>query len=142
MYSAPHARALNAYRQVSTATRVDVASKSELVSMLFDALRGHLLRAENALNQGQLSEKGVAIGNAVRIIEEGLRSGLDMRNGGEISQSLSGLYSYCSKALTEANFYNNVEKVREVVRLLEPVAQAWKQVSSSTGVQTAPGMVQ
>jgi flagellar protein FliS len=135
MFLATHARATNAYRQVSTATQVNLASGPQLVTMLFDALRVQLLKAENALAQNQLSEKGLAIGHAVRIIEEGLRSGLDMRRGGELSQSLNDLYVYCAKTLTEANFYNDVSKVREVASLIETVAGAWKQVAAGTSVQ-------
>jgi len=135
MYLATQSRAVNAYRQVSTATQVNLASGPQLVTMLFDALRVHLLQAENALTQNQLPEKGLAIGHAVRIIEEGLRSGLDMRRGGELSQSLNDLYVYCAKTLTEANFYNDIGKVREVASLIETVAGAWKQVAAGTSVQ-------
>jgi flagellar protein FliS len=135
MFLATHARATNAYRQVSTATQVNLASGPQLVTMLFDALRVQLLKAENALAQNQMPEKGLAIGHAVRIIEEGLRSGLDMRRGGELSQSLNDLYVYCAKTLTEANFYNDVSKVREVASLIETVAGAWKQVAAGTSVQ-------
>jgi flagellar protein FliS len=135
MFLATHARATNAYRQVSTATQVNLASGPQLVTMLFDALRVQLLKAENALAQDQMPEKGLAIGHAVRIIEEGLRSGLDMRRGGELSQSLNDLYVYCAKTLTEANFYNDVSKVREVASLIETVAGAWKQVAAGTSVQ-------
>jgi flagellar protein FliS len=135
MFLATHARATNAYRQVSTATQVNLASGPQLVTMLFDALRVQLLKAENALAQNQMPEKGLAIGHAVRIIEEGLRSGLDMRRGGELSQSLNDLYVYCAKTLTEANFYNDVSKVREVASLIETVAGAWKQVAAGTSIQ-------
>ena len=135
MFLATQARATNAYRQVSTATQVNLASGPQLVTMLFDALRVQLLKAENALAQDQMPEKGLAIGHAVRIIEEGLRSGLDMRRGGELSQSLNDLYVYCAKTLTEANFYNDVSKVREVASLIETVAGAWKQVAAGTSVQ-------
>lgn len=135
MFLATHARATNAYRQVSTATQVNLASGPQLVTMLFDALRVQLLKAENALAQDQMPEKGLAIGHAVRIIEEGLRSGLDMRRGGELSQSLNDLYVYCAKTLTEANFYSDVSKVREVASLIETVAGAWKQVAAGTSVQ-------
>ena len=135
MFLATHARATNAYRQVSTATQVNLASGPHLVTMLFDALRVQLLKAENALAQDQMPEKGLAIGHAVRIIEEGLRSGLDMRRGGELSQSLNDLYVYCAKTLTEANFYNDVGEVREVTGLIETVAGAWKQVAAGTSIQ-------
>lgn len=135
MFLATHARAVNAYRQVNTVTQVNLASGTQLVSLLFDALRVQLLQAETALVQNQLPEKGKAISHAVRIIEEGLRSGLDMRRGDELSLSLNDLYVYCAKTLTEANFYNDVQKVREVARLIETVAQAWKQVASGSTAQ-------
>ena len=135
MYLATQSRAANAYRQVSTATRVNLASGPQLVSLLFEALRVQLLRAENALLQNQLPEKCLAIGHAVRIIEEGLRSGLDMRRGDELSLSLNDLYAYSAKTLTEANLHNDVEKVREVARLIETVADAWKQVAAASTVQ-------
>lgn len=135
MYLATHSRAANAYRQVSTATRVNLASGPQLVSLLFDALRVRLMQAENAVSQNQVLEKGQAIGHAVRIIEEGLRSGLDIRSGDELSVSLNDLYAYSAKTLTEANLYNDVEKVREVARLIETVAGAWKQVASAATAQ-------
>ena len=135
MYLATHSRASSAYRQVGTATQVNLASGPQLVSLLFDALRVQLLRAENALLENQLLEKGLAIGHAVRIIEEGLRSGLDMRRGDELSLLLNDLYAYAAKTLTEANLYNKVEKVREVARLIETVADAWKQVAAASTVQ-------
>lgn len=135
MYLATQARAVNAYRQVSTATQVNLASGPQLVTLLFDALHVQLLQAENALVQNQLPEKARAIGRAVRIIEEGLRAGLDMRLGGELSQSLNDLYIYCAMTLTQANFHNDVEKVREVARLIKTVAPAWKQVASDSTAQ-------
>ena len=135
MFLATHSRAMNVYRQVSTATQVNLASGPQLVSLLFEALRVQLLRAENALLQNQLPEKCLAIGHAVRIIEEGLRSGLDMRRGDELSLSLNDLYAYSAKTLTEANLHNDVEKVREVARLIETVADAWKQVAAASTVQ-------
>lgn len=135
MYLATQARAVNAYRQVSTATQVNLASGPQLVTLLFDALRVHLLQAENALTQNQLPEKGLAIGHAVRIIEEGLRSSLDIRRGGELSQSLNDLYFYCVMTLTQANLHNDLEKVREVAGLIETIAPAWKQVATGSTAQ-------
>ena len=135
MYLATHARASNAYRQVGTATQVNLASGPQLVCLLFDELRVQLLRAENALLQNQLPEKGLAIGKAVRLIEEGLRAGLDIRRGGELFLSLNDLYGYCAKTLTEANLHNDVDKVREVARLIDTVAPAWKQVAAGSIAQ-------
>ena len=62
-------------------------------------------------------------------------AGLDMRRGDELSLSLNDLYAYSAKTLTEANLHNDVEKVREVARLIETVADAWKQVAAASTVQ-------
>ncbi|MFN5349154.1 MAG: flagellar export chaperone FliS [Polaromonas sp.] len=135
MYLTTQARALNAYRQVGVAAQVDAASGPQLVSLLFEALRVQLLRAETALARNQLSEKGEAIGKAVRIIEEGLRAGLDLRGANKLPQMLDELYGYCGKTLTEANFYNDAKKVSEVARLIETVVHAWKQAASGSTAQ-------
>jgi flagellar protein FliS len=42
----------------------------------------------------------VAIGRAVRIVEEGLRAGLDLRAGGSLARDLHELYGYLTMRLT------------------------------------------
>jgi flagellar biosynthetic protein FliS len=36
------------------------------------------------------------------------------------------LYGYCAKRLTQANLYNDPLPIEEVIRLMGPVADAWK----------------
>lgn len=75
---------------------------------------------------------------AVRILEEGLIPALDLAHGGDLAANLKGLYGYCSLRLTEANLRNDEAALADVLRVIEPVADGWKQI----GEQVAGGKSQ
>lgn len=118
-------RASNAYLQVGVETSVSSASPHRLVAMLFDALSDALARARGAMQAGQIAEKGQAIGHAVRIVEEGLRSSLNLDKGGAIAADLNRLYGYLAARLTHANLHNDAAALQECSDLIEPVRSAW-----------------
>ncbi|HEX3140621.1 MAG TPA: flagellar export chaperone FliS, partial [Rhizobacter sp.] len=91
-FSAPSKRQLGAYQQVQVTTGVDGASPHRLVEMLFEGLLDSFAQARGAIRQGNIEAKGEAIGRAVRIIDEGLRAGLNMEAGGALAADLSDLY--------------------------------------------------
>jgi flagellar secretion chaperone FliS len=74
----------------------------------------------------------MAIGKAVRLLEEGLKAGLNMEQGGELAQNLRGMYSYCIVRLTHANLRNDAAALAEVSSLIEPVADSWQQIKGAT----------
>lgn len=126
MYLSVHAKAANAYRNIGAVTQVEGASPGHLLVMLFENLHVQLLRARKALSEKNIAEKGMAIGKAVRILDEGLKAPLINHSNDPFTQSLGDLYGYCAKRLTLANLYNDPLPVDEVIRLMEPVADAWK----------------
>jgi flagellar protein FliS len=67
---------------------------------------------------------------AVRLIEEGLKAGLNDEKGGEVAANLRSLYDYCILILTEANLRNDVSKLDEAIGLLKPIEQAWMAIKS------------
>jgi flagellar protein FliS len=75
-----------------------------------------------------MAAKGKAIGRSVRLIEEGLKAGLNDAQGGELALNLRGLYDYCIVRLSEANLKSDEASVDEVIGLLQPLAQAWTQI--------------
>ncbi|MBP7567083.1 MAG: flagellar export chaperone FliS [Burkholderiaceae bacterium] len=129
MFTSPANRAAAAYRTLDLQGHLDGASPHQLVQMLFDALTVSLGAARRAMLAGDVELKGRHLGKAVRLIEEGLKGGLDMQRGGELAGNLRGLYDYCVQRLTHANLHNDEAAVAEVVGLLEPVAQAWKSIA-------------
>ncbi len=127
-FSAPTKRQLGAYQQVQVTTSVDGASPHRLVEMLFEGLLDALAHARGALRSGNLAAKCDAIGRAVRIVEEGLKAGLNVEEGGRLAEDLRALYAYVTVRLTYANLHNDEAAIGECVRLIEPISRAWQEM--------------
>jgi len=139
MYTPVSSRAATAYRQVGVQSCVDGASPHMLIKMLFDGLMQSLNAARGAMQRGEIEEKGRHLGKAVRILDEGLKGGLNPDEGGELATNLRALYDYCVKRLTLANLRNDIGMVEEVVELITPVAQSWEQIGAGNGKTTQGG---
>lgn len=139
MFISASTRAAAAYKRVAADTGVQGADPHQLVSMLFDALLQSLVRARGALQARDIAAKGAAIGKAVRVLEEGLKAGLNMEQGGELAQNLRAMYDYSILRLTQANLRNDDAALAEVVALIEPVADSWQQIKAggTSGAQPA-----
>jgi flagellar protein FliS len=123
-FGRPHNPA-NAYRMVGVETGVTTGSPHQLVGMLFQGFMDAVAQARGALAQGNIEAKGKAIGRAVRIIEEGLKAGLDAKEGGQLAADLRDLYDYVILRLTQANLRNDVKLLEECRSLIEPLHTAW-----------------
>lgn len=130
MFSSSGFSAANAYRQVGVHSGVENASPHMLIQMLFDGLFQSLNAARGAMERGEIEEKGRHISKAVRILQEGLVVGLDLEKGGELAGNLKLLYDYSVGQLTKANLHNDTALVEEVIAVLQPVAQGWKEIGS------------
>ncbi len=117
-----------AYAQVSLESSAMSASPHQLIVMLFDGALNALLRARILMNQGDIADKGLALSKAINIIDNGLKSGLDHQQGGEIADNLAALYDYMKRRLMQANLHNDEAAIVEVVKLLENIADAWRQI--------------
>ncbi len=113
------------YQQVGVESQLGDASPHHLVAMLFEGWMEAVAQARGAIRQGDALVKGQAIGRAVRIVEEGLRAGLDLRAGGRLAQDLNDLYGYLTLRLTQANLRSDEQALDECVRLLKPLQDAW-----------------
>jgi flagellar protein FliS len=119
-----------AYRQIGVETGVSGATPHQLVALLFDGYMDALVLARGALRQKDIDAKGRAIGRAVRILEEGLKSALDLQAGGKLAADLRDLYAYVIVRLTTANLRNDDAALAECQRLIEPVRQAWSEIGA------------
>jgi flagellar protein FliS len=120
--------AANAYRMVGVETGVVTGSPHQLVSMLFQGFVDSLAQARGAMKQGNIEAKGKAIGRAVRIIEEGLKAGLDVKAGGQLALDMRDLYDYVTLRLTQANLRNDEKLIEECQALIEPLRTAWASI--------------
>ena len=125
MFTPHHSRSANAYQRINVETSMHTIDQHQLVSLLYQGVLTSVATARGALARGDVATKCNAISKAIRIIEEGLNTGLDRVDGGELAQNLGALYDYCVLRLTLANVRNDDAIMQEVQRLIEPVAQAW-----------------
>lgn len=137
MFTPAYARASSAYKRVGVETSVQNANPHHLVHLLFEELLQSLSNARGALARQQIAEKGAAIGKAVRILDEGLKAGLNAERGGELAGNLSRLYDYCINQLTRANARNDDDLLVEVRTLIEPIAQAWRDINPNSPAQAS-----
>ena len=115
----------NAYARVGVETSVNSASAHKLIELLFNGFMDSIVLARGAMRAGQIEAKGKAIGRAVRIVEEGLKAGLNLEGGGRLAADLSSLYAYVGLRLLQANLKNDEAALDECARLLGPLRDAW-----------------
>ena len=133
--SARHAGShTHAYTQVRAATQLQDADAHKLVVMLFNGLLDALNEARGAMQRGDVPLKCSALSRAARIVDEGLKAGLNLEAGGEVAQNLYTLYDYMSMTITKANLRNDEELVNQVLRLVQPVQDAWNRISTAQRV--------
>jgi flagellar protein FliS len=123
------------YQQVGVETGMSGATPHRLVAMLFEGWMESVAQARGALRSGDIVTKCRAIGRAVRIIEEGLRAGLDMQGGGNLARDLNDLYGYLTQRLTLANLRNDDGALAECQRLMRPLQEAWSAISTTEQAQ-------
>ena len=125
MFATHSPRAASAYQRINVETSMHTMDQHQLVALLYQGALGAIASARGAMARGDVLGKCSAISKAIRIIEEGLNTGLERVDGGELAQNLGALYDYCVLRLTLANVRNDDAIMQEVQRLIEPVAQAW-----------------
>lgn len=129
------------YQQVGVETQLSGADPHQLVAMLFEGFMEALAQGRGAMRAGQREAKGMALGRAVRIVEEGLRAGLDLKAGGSLARDLDELYTYLTMRLTMANLRDDETALDECQRLMQPLREAWAAIAprSAANAPARPG---
>lgn len=120
---------VQAYKQVNLETSVNQASPHQLIVLLFEGALNAIRLAELFIEKGNIAGKGQAISKAINIIDNGLKSSLDLEQGGEIAENLDQLYQYISQQLVLANLHNDKDKLQVCFNLLDNIAQAWRKIA-------------
>lgn len=117
--------AYNAYNQ----NNVGVESPQKLIQMMYEGVLRFNMQAKRSILEGDIERRAYWINRSNAVIIE-LINVLDY-NHGDISFYLSGLYTHQLRSLSEANHFNNSEKLDEVNQVFKGLLEAWKE---STGV--------
>jgi flagellar protein FliS len=113
-----------AYRQGT----VQVASRAQLVVMLYDGARRFLRQAAVAMRANQVELAHNTLRRAELIIGH-LDATLD-HDQGEVAERLDGLYMFCLHHLGSARFDQDASKLDVVSELLGELRDAWAQVAA------------
>ena len=124
------------YAKVGLETDVQAASPHRLVAMLFDGVFDAMAQASAAIQASNVELKGRALSRAVRILDEGLRAGLDL-SAGPLATDLRELYGYVCTRLTQANLHGDLAAIEECQRLLSPVRDAWTAIGQTPAAMGA-----
>ncbi|MFT4900103.1 MAG: flagellar protein FliS [Flavobacteriales bacterium] len=114
---------LKKYQQTNKGA-AEQASPYQLVALLFQKLLGNIATAKGAISQNNFDKKGTELSNAIAIIGV-LEGSLDFEKGGEISNNLASLYTFCSEQILIASTENNIEKLEEIIQILLPIKAGW-----------------
>jgi len=117
-----------AYRSAGIEAEALGTSPHGLITMLFDGALLTINLAKAHMLEHKTVEKAESINKAIDIIGSGLRAALNIKDGGELANNLDLLYEYIIMQLLKANMNNEPELLDESYRLLDQLADAWKQV--------------
>ena len=116
--------AASLYSRVGVETDVGSASPHRLVALLFEGVFSDMNQARVAIQSGDKALKARSLSRAVRILDEGLKSALDLE-AGQLAKDLSDLYSWLCIRLTHVNLHGDLKALDECQRVLTPVRDAW-----------------
>lgn len=113
--------AYNTYTQ----NNIGVESPEKLIQMMYEGILRFNMQAKRSIMDKDIEKRTYWINRSNAVISE-LINILDF-NQGDISQYLSGLYTYQLRLLVEANIYNDSTKIDEVSQVFKGLLDAWKE---------------
>jgi len=114
--------AINRYKSV----QVKTSSPGDLLMLLFDGCFRFLNESIVAMERGDRAKAGEQLDRAHAIIGE-LTSTLRHEIWPELCENLEGVYLFSMGHLVKANLEQNASMVREVVTILEPVREGFRE---------------
>lgn len=130
-------QSVRSYADIGLETQVLSATPERLITLLYLGARAAIGQARIHLQEGRVAERGAAISKAIKIVDEGLKTGLNMEAGGEIAANLARLYDYIVRTLLTANLKADAEQLDIADRLLADLAEAWQ-----TSIDRPAGLTQ
>jgi len=123
-----------AYSKAGVETQVETASPHQLVLMLFDGALSVIATSSFHMQAKRIQLKGESIGQAINIIDSGLKACLDYKSGGDLAKSLGALYEYMCIRLVYANMHNDQKALDEVSGLLRELKGGWEEIANDPAV--------
>lgn len=106
--------------------QMTTSSPGQVLVMLYDGLFRFLGEAKAAIQARDRARSGERIGRAHAILDL-LASTLEPSHAPELCENLQGLYLFCMSRLVTANVKQDDAAVDEVLRVLSPLREAWRE---------------
>ncbi|MBI1308832.1 MAG: flagellar export chaperone FliS [Proteobacteria bacterium] len=116
--------------------QIENATPAQQLVLLYDGAIKFVLRAREAIGQGDIEGRYKANRRAMEIVGYLLEI-LDMEKGGEVAARLQRIYTFVLKKLMEVDFKNDTASCDEVVEHLRTLRASWYQLAERNAMQTA-----
>lgn len=111
--------------------RIDVSTAEPLrvIILLYEGAIKNLNQAAR-LFPSDANTASARLNKALDIVNY-LRNSLDFEQGGDVAFNLGRLYEYMRDVLGRANIGRDVEKVQEVISLLQTLLEGWRGIATN-----------
>jgi flagellar protein FliS len=112
-------------------TEINTANQGTLIVMLYDgAIKFLNIALENLASTKTYDVVNTNILKTQDILTE-LMLSINLNEKNDIAQNLFSLYMYFKKRLLEANIQKDPEIIKEVIKLLRELREAWDKISAT-----------
>ena len=115
-----------AYATIGLETQVLSASPEQLITLLFNGAQAAIAKAKLYLQSNNIEGRGMAISEAINIVDSGLKASVDREAGGKLAESLIATYDQVIRQLLLANLNADIEKLEVADRVLANIGDAWR----------------
>lgn len=119
---------------VYLATRVNTASKEQLLLLTYEIGIRACRNAEGALNGGSPEDLNTHVKKAQDVLRE-LMVTLNRETGGDVAKNLMQLYDFMYFLLVEANIGRDGEKLAVVRSMLEELKTVWEEAAAKLAAE-------
>jgi flagellar protein FliS len=122
------------YQNVNRESGLNVADPHTIISMMFDGLFESVSIVKGAIERKDFEVKSKQLNKAMSILRS-LQDSLDTESEPTISASFYDLYAYCLDRLIDVSVSQDIQIIDEVVNLLKPLSDAWKNIPEASKQQ-------
>lgn len=118
---------IKTYQSINVESGINTADPHTIISMLFDGIFQSVSVAKGAIERKDFTTKSIQLNKAMSILRS-LQDSLDRESEPKISENFYDLYAYCIDRLTEVSVSLDCSILDDIVHLLKPLADAWKNI--------------